>query len=783
MDSINDALAAVLQTVRTPGDFYATGHCALHVPLIEIDGAGPIALPLLPTQAAQLIGVAERAPYGRGGETLVDTAVRRTWQIGADRVRIAGKHWPAMMDSVVESAAAGLGAGAGVVAKLYKLLVYDEGSFFVNHRDTEKSAGMFATLIVALPSLHSGGELLIRHRGRDVQLDLRCADFSELAWTAFYADCVHEVLPITSGCRLVLVYNLLRPGKGRLPRPPSYDQETAAIGQLLRRWSEPSASASQDLAAKLVYPLEHAYTPAELSFAALKGADAAAAGVLAVAARNAGCDVHVALLRIEESGSAEYSGYHRSRYSRRYRDDDHDDEGHEDESGFAVAEVFERSLTLSHWSRPDGAAVSLGTMPFTDGEVCPGDALAGTDPDEQHFEEATGNEGASFERSYQRAALVLWPQAQKLHLLARAGFAVSLPMLGGLVAAWLDEGAEPDSTTWREAHALAAQMLACWPMRAAGNVSEGRSAEAVMLAHLTRLRDLEYIDAMLAGAIAAGAYSAQDNGALVQGLKLLAPARVGTLLLGVVRGNADLHIAGCADLLARAADVSAWRGQLPPAAKVLLDAMPGDPSRPQVQADAWRRERADAAVVHNTLRALVLAERADLAALADQAVTHWLAWPETFGLDTVVVPALRLLAERPALMGRPAGLRLRAAALAHLKARVSQDLAPPADWQRDARMVCRCEHCQGLARFLTSADEEVWRFKAREADRRHVEDSIRHGRHDVDCATERKGSPHVLVCSKNQASYERRVAQRQKDLDDLQQFGACETGWFCGEMP
>ena len=35
------------------------------------------------------------------------------------------------------------------MADLYKLLVYDPGSFFVNHRDTEKAAGMFATLIIA----------------------------------------------------------------------------------------------------------------------------------------------------------------------------------------------------------------------------------------------------------------------------------------------------------------------------------------------------------------------------------------------------------------------------------------------------------------------------------------------------------------------------------------------------------------------------------------------------------------------------------------------------------
>ena len=774
MDSINDALADVLRTVQTPGDFCAAGNSPMHVPLIEVDGVGPIALPLLSTQAAQLIAAAERAPYGRGGETLVDTAVRRTWQIGADRVHIAGKRWPELLASVVERAATGLGAGAGVVPELYKLLVYDEGSFFVSHRDTEKSAGMFATLIVALPSLHVGGTLVVRHREREARLELRCTDPSEVAWAAFYADCVHEVLPVTSGCRLVLVYNLLRTGKGRLPRPPSYERETAALGQLLRRWCDEPAPAGDDRPLKLVYPLEHAYTPAELSFVALKGADAAAAGVLAAAARDVACDLHAALLRIEESGAAEYTGDSGSRRYGRHRVVDEDGDDDDDDSGneFDVGEVFDRSLRLSHWSRPDGSVAVLGAVPFTDAEVCPGDALLDMDPDEQHFEEATGNEGASFERSYQRAALVLWPQSRKLEMLARAGFGASLPTLDGLVLRWVAEGAEPGNVTWREAHALVGQMLACWPAQATASVQEGRSAVEVVLNHLVRLQDREQIDATLVRVTAAGAYGAGDNAAIVQALKLLATPRVGQLLHGMVQANADLHVGGCADLLARASAGPAWRCELRGAAQALLDAMPGDPARPKAQADAWRRERVDAAVVHDTLRTLVHADLADLAELADRAVTHWLTWPKTYGLDTVIVPALRRLAERPALLNRPAAQRLRAAVLAHLQARVSLDLAPPAHWRRDALMGCRCEHCQSLSRFLESASLEVWRFKAREADRRHVEDSIRQGGHDVDCITERKGSPHVLVCSKNQASYERRVTQRRADLDDLQRLGA-----------
>lgn len=47
----------------------------------------------------------------------------------------------------------GLGCGDAIVtAELYKLLVYDRGGFFLGHRDTEKTNGMFATLVLTFPS-------------------------------------------------------------------------------------------------------------------------------------------------------------------------------------------------------------------------------------------------------------------------------------------------------------------------------------------------------------------------------------------------------------------------------------------------------------------------------------------------------------------------------------------------------------------------------------------------------------------------------------------------------
>ena len=168
--------------------------------------------------------------------------------------------------------AEGLGVDTPITAEFYKLLLYDEGSFFIDHRDTEKTPGMFATLVIALPSSFVGGELVVRHKGREVRLDLRCDDPAEAAFAAFYADCVHEVLPVTAGCRLTLVYNLVRRGRGRPPEAPDYAAEQARGAALLQAWCTARKRRPGDATPeKLVYPLEHAYTSAELGFAALKG--------------------------------------------------------------------------------------------------------------------------------------------------------------------------------------------------------------------------------------------------------------------------------------------------------------------------------------------------------------------------------------------------------------------------------------------------------------------------------------------------------------------------------
>ncbi len=312
MSSIGAALVHRLRTVKRPGDFCVGGLREIFMPTLDIEGVGKIAFPILPVQAERLVAIAQAAPYGRGEETAVDRAVRRTWQIDSGKVRIGGRHWEKTLAELVAEAARGLGVNEPVAADFYKLLVYDPGSFFVDHRDTEKVPGMFASMVLVLPSTHGGGELIVRHLGREVVFDQRPEEPSQIGFAAFYTDCVHEVRPVESGYRLTLIYNLRFLGKRHPLKAPDFRAEQLQVAELLRSWAS-----AEDEPDKLIFPLEHAYTPAELSFDALKGADAGIAAVLVEATAAADCDLHLALVSIEESGSAEHTGYYRRRRSSR----------------------------------------------------------------------------------------------------------------------------------------------------------------------------------------------------------------------------------------------------------------------------------------------------------------------------------------------------------------------------------------------------------------------------------------------------------------------------------
>ena len=277
------ALEGLLASIDRPGEYCTHGRLFAPLPRLEVAGAGLIPFPVPEAQTRALIAAAERAPYGRGPETVLDRSVRDCWQIDADKVDVGGGGWRDTLAQIVDRAADGLGCPRErTEARLYKLLVYEPGGFFSAHRDSEKATGMVGTLVISLPVAGTGGELAIRHKKSEAVIDLRTEDPSELAFAAFYADCVHETRPVVTGHRIVLVYQLLLRGgdHGGLERAPDYDVLTKRIAALLAQWERSTQGAE-----KIVWLLEHEYSEEGLSFSALKNTDAAVARTLAEAAR------------------------------------------------------------------------------------------------------------------------------------------------------------------------------------------------------------------------------------------------------------------------------------------------------------------------------------------------------------------------------------------------------------------------------------------------------------------------------------------------------------------
>ncbi|TFY76718.1 hypothetical protein EWM64_g7295 [Hericium alpestre] len=96
--------------------------------------------------------------------------------------------------------------------ELYKLNVYEKGSFFKAHVDTPRSKSMFGSLVLVFPTNHNGGALILRHRGEQWTFDSAeaVAEQSEpsIGFVTFFSDVEHEVSMVNSGHRVTLTYNL-----------------------------------------------------------------------------------------------------------------------------------------------------------------------------------------------------------------------------------------------------------------------------------------------------------------------------------------------------------------------------------------------------------------------------------------------------------------------------------------------------------------------------------------------------------------------------------------------
>ena len=232
-------------------------------------------------------------------------------------------------------------------------------------------------------------------------------------------------------------------------------------------------------------------------------------------------------------------------------------------------------------------------------------------------------------------------------------------------------------------------MLSRWPQHRWYRGRDKAPSDATrMLTLLIRLEDTARLDAFLADIAPHGLNDKDDNAALLAALTLLPPARAAALTQRIIVGTAAEALSPCGDFLARAAAAppDGRLAHLVGAATALVDALPGDPARAP-QRHAWQRAPdVQPGFIVDLFAALASVDEA----LAEHAADYILAWPETYGLDGVLVPAISGLMGSVVAKRSAAVQRLRTVCIDHLRARIAEPLQAPKDWSRSSAVGCRC---------------------------------------------------------------------------------------------
>ena len=130
--TLSDRLLAAIGKVDRPGTFCTGGDLPLVMPGLEVDALGAVRLPLGKTQARKLAGLGRQAPYGKGTETVVDTDVRRVWELDPEQFQLTNPKWKALIPTIDGAVQKELGLEERrLTAHLYKLLLYEKGGFFL----------------------------------------------------------------------------------------------------------------------------------------------------------------------------------------------------------------------------------------------------------------------------------------------------------------------------------------------------------------------------------------------------------------------------------------------------------------------------------------------------------------------------------------------------------------------------------------------------------------------------------------------------------------------------
>jgi len=749
MADFGKRVLAAMGEIKGSGSFVCSGVQPFLFPGLQIRDVDEIGFPINAAQIKEMIKVAHQAPFGKGSKTVLDTTVRSAWEIDANQVKFANKDWGKFVESIIEKIRPALGLeGISVSANLYKLLIYKKGDFFLPHKDSEKERGMFGTLIIGLPSKHTGGELAVRFDGRQEIIDFSGpASQYKIPFAAFYADCEHEIKPIISGYRVCLVYNLVQnKGKGKVQPQP--------LGDSVKKLAAILKASEKDRDILKIVLLGHQYTPSNFTMNALKLNDRLKAESLIQAAAQAGFYVKLGLVTSYQNGELEIDDNKKapSRYSRRnsYYYDDYFDDEDLTENG-TMGEVYDGHVGIEHWMKE--GVPPLRNIEFDEMDLITPTALNEGEPVEKKAEGYTGNAGMEMQYWYHYGAVFLW--SRKYHY----------DMLIGLDTDNQLEWIDYYNRHW---HALGEADIDITKKLVGAGLQGNNLIEAVdagpLADWLISLNDEKYLSGK--GATALTKYFKHIP--VENWIKLLEKYPAGHFenIFSSVTGEGKISIVNhltaiLIKLLGRnipsyKAFVANQTEQLPAYLEVL-----------KLTAESEKE------AVKDMLQNLMQIDSRK----TNKSSTWLIKTTDAFTKKLTREYVNEVLVDETLKSGKTSGLakQILEVCKGYLKRRVQDQPKPPANWSKPVPKASDSYYKSVwniLADFLESPTLQVFDYQAMQAKRTEMEHAIRSVTIDIKMETIRKGSPHTLRLTKTQDAYQKELAKWKKDVELLKRVEA-----------
>ena len=205
-------------TDKFPNTYYNEGITELPQLIIPEISDKPIEYPINDDILSKMKALCVKSLYGHGTETKQDESIRNSFELNNKQFMLNNFQLDSRKSELLENIRKSLMYHIDfIIAKPYKLIIYEEGCHFARHKDSKSTALHFGSLILLLPFhkyYKDGKFILSKQHGRNQNFVWTIDEQQEnhkdnkCQYLSFYTDTNHEIQKITGGARISITFEL-----------------------------------------------------------------------------------------------------------------------------------------------------------------------------------------------------------------------------------------------------------------------------------------------------------------------------------------------------------------------------------------------------------------------------------------------------------------------------------------------------------------------------------------------------------------------------------------------